>query len=112
MTPLRKRMIEDMELAGLLPRTRETYLRAVYGLAAFYRRSPDALSEEEVRGYLLDLKSKGVARGTFKTSHYGIRFLYCQSLGNEWPLFGKKRFVNPSKNACPMLFPIWKSVTF
>ena len=43
-------------------------------LAAHYRRSPDQLSEEEVRGYLLELRQRGVARGTFKISLYGLRF--------------------------------------
>jgi len=36
-------------------------------LAAHCRRSPDELGEEEVRGYLLELRQRGVARGTFKT---------------------------------------------
>ncbi len=106
MSPLRKRMIEDMLLAGLRPRTQETYIKAVYALAAFYRRSPDQLTEEEVRTYLLGLKSKGVARGTFKTSYYGLRFLYCQTVASEWALFGKKRSVNPSRKDYPLLFPI------
>jgi Phage integrase, N-terminal SAM-like domain len=45
MTPLRARMIEDMTLAGLAPRTQEVYLQAVRRLAAHYKRSPDLLSE-------------------------------------------------------------------
>ena len=109
MTPLRQRMIEDMELAGFQTSTRETYVQSARGLAAFYRRSPDNLSEEEVRAYLLDLKGKGVARCTFKTSYYGLRFFYCQTLGKEWPLFLKKRFVTPNKNVCLMPSLIWKS---
>ena len=49
MTPLRARMIEDMKLAGLAARTQEVYLQAVSALAKHYRRSPDRLTEEEVR---------------------------------------------------------------
>ena len=49
MSPLRMRMIEDMKLAGLSPGTQATYIDAVRKLAAYYRRSPDQLSEEEVR---------------------------------------------------------------
>ena len=56
MSPLRARMIEDMILAGLSEGTREAYVRTVRQLAAFYRRSPDQLSEEEGRAYLLDLR--------------------------------------------------------
>ena len=45
-------MIEDMKLAGLAAGTQTTYIDAVRKLAAHYRRSPDQLSEEEVRAYL------------------------------------------------------------
>src|SRR5271168_4961598 len=75
MSPLRERMIEDMTLAGLAQGTQKIYAQAVYRLAAHYRRSPDQLSEEEVRAYLLSLRQQGVARGTFQTSQYGLRFL-------------------------------------
>ena len=66
MSALRRRMIEDMKLAGLAPTTHAIYINAVRGLAAHYRRSPDQLSEEEVRSYLLHTRERGVARGTFK----------------------------------------------
>ena len=76
MTPLRLHMIEDMRTAGLASGTQALYLDAVRNLAAHYRRSPDELSEEEVRAYLLSLRERGVALGTFKTNHGGIQFLY------------------------------------
>jgi hypothetical protein len=91
MSPLRERMIEDMTLAGLAQGTQKIYAQAVYRLAAHYRRSPDQLSEEEVRAYLLSLRRKGVARGTFQTSQYGLRFLYHHTLGRAWGLFGEKK---------------------
>jgi hypothetical protein len=62
MSPLRMRMIEDMKLAGLSPGTQATYIDAVRKLAAYYRRSPDQLSEEEVRAYILNLRERGAAR--------------------------------------------------
>jgi hypothetical protein len=52
-------MIEDMTLAGLAPGTQTVYIQAVRRLAAYYRRSPDQLSEEEVRAYLLGLRQGG-----------------------------------------------------
>ena len=91
MSPLRTRMIEDMTLAGLAAGTRQIYIQAVYKLAKHYRRSPDQLSEEEVRAYMLDLRQRGVARGTFQTSQYGLRFLYRHTLGRAWGLFGGKK---------------------
>ena len=83
MLPLRARMIEDMTLAGLAVGTQKIYIQSV--------RSPDQLSEEEVRTYLLDLRQRGVARGTFKTGQYGLRFLYRHTLGRTWGLFGEKK---------------------
>jgi hypothetical protein len=74
-------MIEDMSLAGLALGTQKIYTQAVYRLAVHYRRSPDQLNEEEVRSYLLSLCQRGVARGTFKTGQYGLRFLYRHTLG-------------------------------
>ena len=85
MTPLRQRMIDDMRLAGFAERTRDVYIQAVRRIAAHYMRSPDVLSEEEVRAYLLHLRDeRGVARGTFKINHGGIRFLHSRTLDRDW----------------------------
>lgn len=100
-TALRQRMSEDMILAGLSSGTQKLYISAVRALAAWYMRSPDLIREDEVRAYLLEMRDGGVARGTFKTNHYGIRFLYCQTLNRDWPLFGKKRFGSRSRSGCP-----------
>ena len=101
MTPLRKRMIEDIRVVGLATGTQANYLHAVRALAAYYMRSPDELGEEEVRAYLLHLRDeRGVALGTFKTNHGGIQFLYCRTLERDWPLFLKKESALPSRSAC------------
>ena len=49
MTPLRQRMIEDLQLRGLSPKTQDAYVRAVRQLAEHYGKSPDRISEEELR---------------------------------------------------------------
>src|SRR6266576_173670 len=100
MSPLRVRMIEDMKLAGLAASTQAVYIDAVRKLAARYRRSPDELTEEEVRAYLVGLRERGIARGTFKSNHYGIQFLYRHTLDRDWPLFSKKRFARRDRSAC------------
>jgi hypothetical protein len=102
MSPLRQRMIEDMNLAGLSAGTHAIYIKAVRGLAAHYRRSPDQLSEEEVRTYLLKLRERGAARGTFKANHYGIQFLYRNTLNYDWASVFKKRSASPSRSTFPM----------
>ena len=87
MSALRTRMIEDMQLAGLSAKTQEVYLQAVTALVKHYRnRSPDQLTEEEVRCYVLAVRQRN-ARGTFKTCHYGIQFFYRNTLGKDWALF-------------------------
>src|SRR5712691_8700273 len=55
MTPLRRRMLEDMQLRGFSARTQECYAAAVRQLAAHYHRSPDQLTEEDLRQYFLYL---------------------------------------------------------
>ena len=99
MSPLRARMIEDMTLAGLAPGTQTVYIQAVRRLAAHQRRSPDQLGEEEVRAYLLGLRQNGAARGTFKISQYGLRFLYCHTLERVWGLFGEQKDRRPPSEA-------------
>src|SRR6267154_1714289 len=95
MSQLRERMVEDMILAGLALGTRQAYTQAVRRLTARYRRSPDQLSEEEVRGYLLELRQQGAARGTFKIGLYGLRFLYQRTLHRDWDLFREKKDRRP-----------------
>ena len=109
MSPLRMRMIEDMKLAGLSPGTQATYIDAVRKLAAYYRRSPDQLSEEEVRAYILHLRERGAARGTFKANYYGIQYLYRYTVSRDWALFAKKRSVCRDRSGCPARLPTPRS---
>jgi integrase/recombinase XerD len=55
MTALRRRMLEDMQLRGLSARTQGCYVAAVRQLAEHYHRSPDQLTEEDLRQYFLYL---------------------------------------------------------
>src|SRR6266436_3539992 len=57
MTPLRWKMIDDMQAAGLAAETQTVYLRAVAALAAYYRRAPDQLSEVEARAIIGRVRS-------------------------------------------------------
>jgi integrase/recombinase XerD len=84
MTPLRQRMIQDLRLRGYSDRTVEAYTYAVRKLAEYYHTSPDKLSEEQVRQYLLHLTERGVARGTHTIALCGIKFFYQHTLGRTW----------------------------
>src|SRR6516164_4373752 len=68
MTELRKRMIRDLQLAGLVRSTQREYLRAVRQLTASYMVAPDQLTEREVEDFLFYVRDElCVARGTFAT---------------------------------------------
>ncbi len=56
-TDLRRRMIEDLQLAGMSERTQEMYIRAVRQLAEHYHKPPDQITEEELRQYFLHIKN-------------------------------------------------------
>src|SRR4030081_4066477 len=106
MTPLRWKMIDDMQAAGLAAETQTVYLRAVAALAAHYRRAPDQLTEAEVRSYLLHLRDhRGLAHGTFHPKHSGIQFLFAHTLDREWSLFSKKKIAHPNANVCTTSSP-------
>jgi integrase/recombinase XerD len=88
MTALRRRMLEDLQLRGLAPKTQQCYVAAVQQLARHYGRAPDQLSEAELRQYFLFLlNEKKVAESTFRIHLYGIRFFYELTLKRPWPVF-------------------------
>jgi integrase/recombinase XerD len=88
MTPLRRRMVEDMQLRGLSEKTQEAYVRAVRQLAEHYGKSPDCIAEEELRQYFLYLKNdKQASSSTLNVTLNGLKFFYQHTLRSEWPTF-------------------------
>ena len=86
MTPLRQRMIQDMQLRGFSARTQECYAAAVGQFAQHFHTSPDQLSEEHLRQYFLYLANeKKVARATATIALCGIKFFYEQTVQRQWP---------------------------
>lgn len=84
MTVLRQRMTEDMQLCGLSERTQEAYVGAVKQLAEYYHKSPERITDEELRQYFLYLKNdKHASCSAYTHALYGIRFLYQHTLGRE-----------------------------
>lgn len=87
MTELRKRMIEDLQLRGMGALTQQRYARAVQQLAEHYGKSPDKITEEELRDYFLYLKNvKKWARSTSTIALCGIKFFYEHSIKRDWPV--------------------------
>lgn len=93
MTPLRQRLIQELVLRGFSERTQEAYISAVYRVARFYRRSPDQLSEQQLRDYLFHLASeRKLAASSLNQAVSALRFFYEQVLS---------RPVEPLRKALP-----------
>ena len=85
MTPLRQRYIEDMQLRGFAETTQQVYVNAVRRLAEYYGKSPDKITNEQLRDYFLYLiNEKQIAQGTYKVAISSIKFLYEQTLQRSW----------------------------
>jgi integrase/recombinase XerD len=81
MTPLRQKLIDELEVRGLSRNTQESYLGHVSRLAKHYRRSPDQISDEELRVYLLHLlRDKKNKAGTLCIAVSALRFFYLHVL--------------------------------
>ena len=94
-SPLRKKMIEDMQLHGLSENTQELYARAVSQLSQYVHRSPDKVTEEDIRQYFLYLANeKKSARSTTTVALCGIKFFYESTLRRDWPTL---RLVRPAR---------------
>jgi len=95
MTFLRKRFIEDMQLHGYCQRTVDAYVRAVRQLAEHYHKSPDKITEEELRQYFLYNKNiRKWSRVASTISLCGIKFFFEKTLHKEWTTF---KLVRPPK---------------
>ena len=80
---LRARMLEDLALRKLEPKTQAHYIRAVENLTAFLKRSPATASAEELRQFQLDRVKRGVSRITLNATIIVIRFSVKQRVINE-----------------------------
>jgi len=95
MSALRERMVREMQLRRLAPKTLKAYVRVVAELARFYHRSPDQISVEEVKSYLLHLMTvRKLEWPTVNTASCAIRFLFSEVLGKPevaWAIPPRKR---------------------
>ncbi len=94
-TGLRRRYIEDLQLAGKCPRTVDSYVRYVRQLAEYFGRSPALIEEEDLRQYFLFVKNvKGWRRQTMTGAICAIKLLWEVTLRREWTALV---FVRPPK---------------
>ena len=81
LSPLRRRMIEDMTIRNLSPATQRSYISAVSKFSRHFRRSPDRLGLDEVRDFQVHLVAKGVSWGSLNQVVCALRFFYGVTLG-------------------------------
>ena len=93
MSPLRRRMIEDMTIRKLAPDTQRNYIRSIKNLAAFIGRSPDKASFEDVRRFQLHLVKKGVDTPTLNNTVSALRFFFRVTL-KRYAIVEHTRFIH------------------
>lgn len=81
MSTVREKMLAELQLRGITPRTQTAYLREIAKLENYFNKSPEELGEEEVKEYLVHmLEDRGLSSGTYKYYAAGIKFLYRTTL--------------------------------
>ena len=80
-SPLRQRMLDDMRMRQLAPKTQSAYIRSVGKLARFIGRSPDTASAEDLRRFQLHLVDEGTSPITLNATIVGLNFLFAVTLG-------------------------------
>lgn len=84
MTPLRKRMLEDMQIRNFSPHTIDGYIRYVAQFAKHFNTSPERLGPEHVRTYQLHLLNQQVNQSILIQTVSALRFLYEKTLHRPW----------------------------
>jgi integrase/recombinase XerD len=80
-SPLRRRMIEDMSVRKFGEKTQHDYIRHVESFAKFLGRSPETASAEDLRGYQVHQTATGVQPPSVNCSAVALRFLFTVTLG-------------------------------
>src|ERR1700678_1923326 len=85
MTPLRQRMIEDMQVRNLARHTQRAYLQQISLFARHFGKSPDILGPADIRAYQLHLsQEKRLSASSIMVAVAAMRFLYKVTLGRGW----------------------------
>jgi integrase/recombinase XerD len=80
-SPLRRRMIEDMTVRNLSPATQQSYLNAVSKFSRYFGRSPDRLGLEDVHAFQVHLVATGISWPAVNQIVCALRFFYGVTLG-------------------------------
>jgi integrase/recombinase XerD len=85
MTPLRRRMIEDMQVRNLAPHTQRSYLQQISQFARHFGKSPESLGPDDIRTYQIHLsQERQLSASSMLVAVAAFRFLYKVTLKREW----------------------------
>ena len=96
-SPLRRRMIDDMTIRGFASKTQKGYTGAVRDFAGFLGRSPDQASAEDLRHYQLHMRSAGVSAASMNSAVSALRFFFGVTLGRDDAAVGMTTVREPRK---------------
>jgi integrase/recombinase XerD len=96
-SPLRRRMIDDMKIRGFASKTQRGYVRAVRDFAAFLGRSPDRACADDLRHYQLHMRSAGASATSMNAAVSGLRFFFGVTLGRDDAVVGMTGVREPHK---------------
>ncbi|QPC95937.1 site-specific integrase [Mesorhizobium sp. INR15] len=82
LSPLRRRMIEDMTIRNLSPATQRSYIHAVAKFSRYFGRSPERLGLEDVRAFHVHLVASGISWPALNQTVCALRFFYGVTLGH------------------------------
>ena len=82
-SPLRQRMLEDMQMRKLSPKTQSAYIQGVKKLGDFLGHSPHQATQEDLRRFHLYLVDQGTSRVTINATITALRFLFGVTLDRQ-----------------------------
>ena len=97
-SPLASRMRDDLVLAGRSEETQISYLREMKKMAAYLKVSPDKITENDLRRYMLYLKNElELDPNSLRVTHAAVKFFYRNTCVRDWPTLDKLKVQNQLK---------------
>jgi site-specific recombinase XerD len=96
-SPLRRRMIEDMTVRGFSAGTQQGYIRAVRDFTAFFGRAPDQADAEDLRRFRIHMRSEGASATRMNATVSALRFFFGVTLGRDDARTGMTTVREPRK---------------
>lgn len=97
LSPIARRMKEDLQLNGKGERTQQSYLRMLRKFTEFLKREPDTATEDDLRNYLLFIKNQRLwSNSTINVAYCSLKFFFAKTCPRDWPTL-KKLKVQPEQ---------------